>query len=202
MISRLHGTLAEVDLTEAVVDCGGVGYDVTIPMSTYDRLPPTGGEAVLHIHTSVREDAIQLFGFATKEERQLFRLLLGVTGIGPRLALNVLSALPVATFCEAVASEDIKALSRISGVGKRVAERLTIELRDRVDAISPEATVAARGQQAALPVAAQDAMAALETLGFKNDKARQAVEAVCNAADSPNPSAESIIRNALQRLNS
>lgn len=202
MISRLHGLLAELDLTEAVIDCAGVGYAVTIPMSTYDRLPVAGTSVTLHIHTSVREDAIQLFGFATREERQLFRLLLGVSGIGPRLALNVLSALPIPTFCEAVAAQDIKALSRISGVGKRVAERLSIELRDRIDSVDPAAALGGAQQQATLPIDAQDAVAALETLGFKHDMARKAVVKVCEQAPDADLSAENLIRKALQNLNS
>lgn len=201
MISRLNGQLAELDLTEVVVDCAGVGYAVTIPMSTYDRLPAEGNPVTLHIHTSVREDAIQLYGFATAEERKLFRLLVGVSGIGPQLALKVLSAMPVTSFCQAVAAQDLKALCRISGVGKRVAERLSIELRDRIDAIAP-AAAATGAQQPTLPTEGQDAIAALETLGFKHEMARKAVQKVCDQQSAAEPSAENIIRKALQILNS
>lgn len=203
MISRLNGQLAELDLAEAVIDCAGVGYAVTIPMSTYDCLPAEGNPATLHIHTSVREDAIQLYGFATAEERRLFRLLLGISGIGPQLALKVLSAMPVAAFCEAVAAQDIKALCRISGVGKRVAERLSIELRDRIDAIAPAAALSgAQQQQTSLPTEGKDAIAALETLGFKHEMARNAVQKVCEQQPASEQSAENIIRKALQILNS
>lgn len=203
MISRLNGQLAELDLAEAVIDCAGVGYAVTIPMSTYDRLPAEGNPATLHIHTSVREDAIQLYGFATAEERRLFRLLLGISGIGPQLALKVLSAMPVAAFCEAVAAQDIKALCRISGVGKRVAERLSIELRDRIEAIAPAAALSgAQQQQTSLPTEGKDAIAALETLGFKHEMARNAVQKVCEQQPASEQSAENIIRKALQILNS
>lgn len=199
MISRLHGTLVELEPTQAVIDCGGVGYAVTLPVSTYDRMPAIGGLATLYIHFSVREDAIQLFGFATVEERELYRLLLGVSGIGPRLALNVLSTLPVATFCRAVADGDTKALLRISGIGKRVAERLTVELRDRIKTIDPTAGLG-QGEKPALPPQAEDAVAALETLGFRNEQARKAVERVA-ASEGSNPSAEEMIRKALARLN-
>lgn len=203
MISRLNGQLAELDLAEAVIDCAGVGYAVTIPMSTYDRLPAEGNPATLHIHTSVREDAIQLYGFATPEERRLFRLLLGISGIGPQLALKVLSAMPVSAFCEAVAAQDLKALCRISGVGKRVAERLSIELRDRIDAIAPAAALSgAQQQQTTMPTEGKDAIAALETLGFKHEMARKAVQKVCEQQPAAEQSAENIIRKALQILNS
>ena len=123
MIARLSGILAESSFTSCVVDCGGVGYEVQIPVSTFDKLPQPGNQVVLKIHTAVREDAITLYGFATEEERKLFRLLIEVSGIGGKLALNVLSSTAVTTFCAAVGASDVKALSRINGIGKRTAER-------------------------------------------------------------------------------
>ena len=119
MIARLSGTLIESSFTSCVVDCGGVGYEVQIPVSTFDKLPQPGEQVVLKIHTAVREDAITLFGFASEEERKLFRLLIEVSGIGGKLALNVLSSTAVTTFCAAVGASDVKALSRINGIGKR-----------------------------------------------------------------------------------
>ena len=122
MIARLHGKLVESAYTMCVIDAGGVGYEAAIPLSTFEKLPHVGEEVTLFIHTQVREDAIALFGFATAEEKALFRQLINVSGIGGKLALNILSAMPTATFCQAVTSGDIKLLSRISGIGRRTAE--------------------------------------------------------------------------------
>ena len=119
MIARLSGTLLESSFTSCVIDCGGVGYEIQIPVSTFDKLPHPGEKAVLRIHTAVREDAITLYGFATDEERKLFRLLIEVSGIGGKLALNVLSSTSIGAFCAAVGASDVKALSRINGIGTR-----------------------------------------------------------------------------------
>ena len=139
MIARLRGILLESSYTACVIEAGGVGYEAAIPLSTFEKLPRTGEEASLFIHTQVREDAISLFGFATAEERALFRLLIGVSGIGGKLALNVLSAMPTAAFCQAVTSGDIKMLSRINGIGKRTAERLVVELKEKLSDFSSPA---------------------------------------------------------------
>ena len=132
MIGMLTGLVAEKNFSSCIIDVHGVGYEVAIPLSTFDRLPLEGSEAKLYIHTAVREDAITLFGFATPEEKKLFQQLIQVSGVGGKLALNVLSAMPAASFCAAVSAEDVKALSRINGVGKRTAERLIVELRDKL----------------------------------------------------------------------
>ena len=107
MIARLTGILAEASFTEAIVDVNGVGYQVLIPISTYDALPQVGEKVVLQIHTSVREDAITLFGFATEEEKKMYELLLTASGVGPKLALNILSSMPVANFCAAICERDL-----------------------------------------------------------------------------------------------
>lgn len=202
MITRLTGILIECDLTEAVVDVHGVGFAVSVPMSTYDKLPSVGEKVHLFTHFSVREDAMQLYGFSTPEERQLFRMLLTVSGVGPKLALNVLSCMSVATFCQAVMLGDVKALSRISGIGKRSAERLTVELRDRVTDIEPTAGLQKPGGTAPSDREIQDAVAALTTLGFKTEVARKAVQKI--SADLPveKQTAEVLIRRALVALNS
>ncbi|MBN2449135.1 MAG: Holliday junction branch migration protein RuvA, partial [Lentisphaeria bacterium] len=195
MISRLTGTLVHLDPTEIVLDVHGVGYAVTIPLSSFDRMPPQGATVTLYTHLAVREDAFVLYGFVTQEERALFRMLMGVvTGIGPRIALNVLSAMPVRTFCEAVAAADLKALSRINGIGKRSAERMVVELRDRIAEIAPEAAFAKPGAAESWSREAQDAVAALETLGFRSDAARQTVKRLCAEAGAAPPSTESLIR--------
>lgn len=201
MIAHLHGILAECDLTEVVVDVQGVGYHVSVPMSTFDRLPRQGEPVRLYTHLQVREDLMQLFGFASREERQLFLLLINVTGIGPRLALNILSCMSVERFAQALVSEDLKALAKISGIGKRSAERLVVELREKIKQLAPAAEFAAPGA-ASLPADAQDAVSALETLGFKTDAARKVVQAICAEAGDKPPTAENLIRKALARLNS
>lgn len=199
MISRLRGRLLECDVTGVLVDIQGVGFAVAVPLSTFDHLPKVGEEVVLHTWLAVREDSLTLYGFSSVAERSLFLLLLTVTGIGPRLALNILSCLPVSSFCAAVAEGDIKTLTRINGIGKRSAERLVVELRDRVAEIAP--SLAGRAAPA-VSREAVDAIAALETLGFKSEAARQAVQAVCEQSKDTQASAESLIRKALALLNS
>jgi Holliday junction DNA helicase RuvA len=199
VIAHLHGILAECDLTEVVVDVQGVGYHVSVPMSTFDRLPRQGEAVRLFTHLQVREDLMQLFGFATKEERQLFHLLIEVTGIGPRLALNILSCMSVERFAQALMAEDLKALAKISGIGKRSAERLVVELREKIKKLAPGAGLASAP---AVSADAQDAISALETLGFKADAARKVVQAICEEAGGKPPTAENLIRKALARLNS
>src|SRR5215468_9819170 len=135
MISFLHGTLIEALPTQVVVDVQGVGYEALIPLSSYDKLPQPGQEIKLLTHLAVREDAPTLYGFMTGAERDLFRMLINtVSGIGPKIALNVLSGMTVTAFRGAVAKQDVKALSQISGVGKKTAERIVVELKDKIGA--------------------------------------------------------------------
>ena len=205
MITRLVGTLAEVDLTEITVDVHGVGYEVLIPMSTYDRLPPAGGEVRLYIHTHVRENILRLYGFWTKEERSLFRLLITTAnGVGPKLALNILSFMPIGRFCEAIIANDIKALSCINGIGKRTAEKLVVELKTSMDAFAISVAAAPDGKPGATALSreAKDAIAALETLGFKLLAAEKAVRDLCAQLPEKDQTAENLIRRALSTLNS
>src|SRR5882672_12584085 len=135
MITFLRGKLVEALPTQAIVEVQGVGYEVLIPLSSFDKLPAPGGEVQLLTHLAVREDAHVLYGFMTGAERELFRLLINtVSGIGPKIALNILSGISVTAFRGAVANGDIKALSQISGVGKKTAERIVVELKDKVGA--------------------------------------------------------------------
>ena len=143
MITFLHGKLLEALPTQVVVEVSGLGYEVLIPLSSYDKLPQPGQPLKLLTHLVVREDAHVLYGFMSTAERELFRLLIHtVSGIGPKIALNVLSGISVTAFRGAVANQDIKVLSQISGVGKKTAERIVVELRDRLAAM--EATVPER----------------------------------------------------------
>ena len=132
MIGRLQGIVIESDYTSCLIDVHGVGYAVQIPLSTFEKLPRPGGETALWISTQVREDAITLFGFAEKDEKKLFENLLEVSGIGGKLALAILSGMPLGSLCNAIVNGDIKLLSKISGVGKRTAERLVVDLRDKL----------------------------------------------------------------------
>ena len=142
MIARLDGVLVVREAEASVVDVGGVGYSVAHSLHTYSDLPAVGAKVVLLTHLHVREDVLQLYGFSTPDERRLFELLLGVSGVGPRVALAVLAGLAPATFARAVADENLAALTRISGVGRKTAERIVIDLRDKMP---PGLVAAARG---------------------------------------------------------
>lgn len=176
MITFLHGRLVETLPTQATVDVNGVGYEVLIPLSSYDKLPPPGGEVRLLTHLSIREDAHVLYGFVTAAERDLFRLLIHtVSGIGPKIALNILSGMNPTVFRGAVAKGDVKALSQISGVGKKTAERIVVELKDKIGVVG--AWEAASAVRALSPEdqKVNDAVLALIALGFKQVEAHDAV---------------------------
>jgi Holliday junction DNA helicase RuvA len=204
MIARLKGILQEINLTQVVVDVHGVGYLVSIPMSTYDRLPRSESEVILLINTQVREDAISLYGFATPEEKQLFEILLGATGVGPKLALSILSSLPVSSFCSAVVNRDLNVIKRISGIGPKTAERLIVELKEKIGKMAPALSVAAAGKAVpdSVASAAEDALLALEQLGFKSEKIRKALHKIVEEIPEKECSSENLIRKALQALNS
>lgn len=198
MISFLRGQLAESFPNRALIDVGGVGYEVSIPISTYDALPAPGQPVRLLTHLQVREDEHALFGFASEEERDLFRLLINqVSGVGPKLALAVLSGMPVDRFKQCVAQGEIAALSKIKGLGKKTAERIVVELRDKVG-------VAAAWQTATpnlppLQTHANDAVLALISLGYKQPEAQKAVEAFLKNTPGE-PATEVILRGALRLL--
>lgn len=169
MIGRLTGTLAEKNPPQVLVDVNGVGYEVDVPMSTFYALPATGERVQLMTHYVVREDAHLLFGFATQDERAAFRQLIKVTGIGPKVALAVLSGLSVAELNQAIALQDVKRLTRVPGIGNKTAERLLLELKGKA--------VAASGAQGAAPVAASpadDVVNALLALGYSEKEAAAA----------------------------
>jgi len=176
MIGFVHGKLAEALPTQVVVEVSGVGYEILIPLSSYSKLPAPGQEVKLLTHLVVREDAHTLYGFMTLAERELFRLLINtVSGIGPKTALNVLSGINVAAFRGAVANGDVKALSQVSGVGKKTAERIVVELKDKIGVAG--AWEAASAQRALSPEdqKVNDAVLALMALGFKQIEAHDTV---------------------------
>lgn len=198
MITFLNGQVFEKQPARVVLDVGGVGYEVLIPISSYDRLPKTGETCRILTYEHVREDAHVLFGFMTEAERNLFGLLLGVSGIGPKLALSVLSGMSVRELKAAVVEGDVKRVSSISGVGKKTAERLVVELRHRMsDADLIEAASGGEGE-AAGDARARDAMLALEALGYPQLSAHKMVKqalAVCG----PDVDVETLIKKALAR---
>jgi len=173
MIALLRGVLIEKHPNQAVVEAGGVGYDVTIPVSTFTHLPDAGAEVRLRIHTHVREDALALYGFLTQDEKALFEKLIGVSGIGPTLAVKVLSGLAAPDLVNSIRRGEVERLVRIPGVGKKTAERMVLELRDKMPAVTgsePESPAAA-----ALSPIDQDVLSALLNLGCGRPQAEAAV---------------------------
>jgi Holliday junction DNA helicase RuvA len=198
MITYLHGTLAEKHPTRIVVDVGGVGYEVFIPLSSYDRLPNEKGAIRVLIHDHLREDCHLLFGFITEPERQMFLMLTDVSGIGPKLAMSALSGLTVRELKAAIAQSDVKRLSSISGIGKKTAERIVVELRDRLS--KADALEAGSGASHDTPedTKVRDAVLALVALGFKQEQARDRVLHVMrNHPQAATASIEELVKHAL-----
>ncbi len=196
MIAFLRGTVAEAMPQCLVVDVNGVGYEVQVPLSTFDALNPMEGQVItLKIHLHVRENAQVLYGFASDAERDIFRLLIErVSGIGPATAISILSGLNVNAFKQAVVSGDASSIARAKGVGKRTAERIILELKDKVGLAS---TWEAQ-QQGTTTEAASDAELALVALGFKQTEARKAISALVK--DNPQANTDELIRGALRRM--
>jgi Holliday junction DNA helicase RuvA len=200
MIVFLEGVLAESLPTQVVINVHGVGYHVFIPLSSFDALPEVGRSVRLLTHQVFREDAQQLFGFSTGRERDLFRLLLNhVTGVGPKIALAVLSGLPVEMFQAAVVTGDIAAISKISGVGRKTAERMVLELKDKVGVAAEWEAASARNAPDAGAVAATDAVLALISLGYRQTEAHKAIQLATKGVEGPLGTDE-IVRLALKIL--
>jgi Holliday junction DNA helicase RuvA len=178
MITFLQGKLVEALPTQVIVDVNGIGYEALIPLSSFDKLPAPGQPVKLLTQLIVREDAHTLYGFMAAAERDLFRLLINsVSGIGPKTALNILSGMNVVTFRGAVAGSDVKALSQISGVGKKTAERIVVELRDKIGAAGALEAASAKHARSPDDQKTNDATLALMALGFKQIEAHDAVRA-------------------------
>jgi len=206
LITFLKGNLVEALPTQVVVDVHGVGYEVLVPLSSYDRLPAVGSEVRLLTHLAIREDAHLLYGFLTAAERDLFRLLIHtVSGIGPKIALGVLSGMSIAAFRSAVAAGDVKALSAVQGVGRKTAERIVVELRDKLGGFGGGAGMAAPipagppvSGAAGADTRGADAVAALMALGVKPSEAHDAARAAL-AMLGAEATAEQLIRACLRR---
>jgi Holliday junction DNA helicase RuvA len=204
MIAHLRGTLSQAIPNEAIVDVGGVGYQVLIPLSTYDRLPAMGQEVKLLTHHHVTDRDHTLFGFLSSEERDLFRLLIDrVSGIGPKMALSVLSGMPPQQFQQAVINGDIALLGQIRGVGRKTAERIVLELKDKVGVTQAwQAATQARQSDDPRQQAASDAVLALIALGYKQAEAQKAVQALIKEGKVGNDAnaAQQLLREALRQL--
>ena len=199
MIAYLEGTLREVLATQVVIEVHGVGYEVFIPLSSYDRLPQPGQPVRLLTHLQVREDAHILFGFASPEERDLFRLLVTrVSGVGPKLALAVLSGMDVLRFKAAVVDSDIASIAKISGLGKKTAERIVLELKDKLGVAAAWEAASADKAPSAEARAANDAVLALIALGYKQVDSAKAVREV--ALKNKEAGTEELVRLALKSL--
>ncbi|MDC7828339.1 MULTISPECIES: Holliday junction branch migration protein RuvA [Pseudomonas] len=199
MIGRLRGTLAEKQPPHLLLDVGGVGYEVEVPMTTLYRLPAQGEVVTLHTHLVVREDAHLLYGFGEKRERELFRELIRLNGVGPKLALALMSSLEVDELVRCVQAQDTSVLVKVPGVGKKTAERLLVELKDRFKAWENLPTIAPLvlpNQAAGAASAEADAVSALVALGFKPQEASRAVAAV----EGEDLSSEELIRRALKGM--
>lgn len=200
MIGRLRGTLAEKQPPHLILDVHGIGYELEVPMTTLYRLPAIGEAVTLHTHLVVREDAHLLYGFAEKRERELFRELIRLNGVGPKLALALMSGLEVDELVRCVQAQDTSALVKIPGVGKKTAERLLVELKDRFKAWESMPSIAPLVVEPRLGVAVSsaenDAVSALVALGFKPPEASRAVSAVLEDGLS----SEELIRRALKGM--
>jgi len=194
MIGRIRGILLEKEPPAMLVDVAGIGYELEAPMTTFYDLPTTGSEVTLYTHLVVREDAHLLFGFSRASQRSLFRSLLKVNGIGPRVALAILSGMNENEFALCVSSEDISRITKVPGIGKKTAERLIVEMRDKVDSGGAEAIAAGIGASATDP--ASEAVSALMALGYKGNEASRLVRNV----SGDDLSTEDIIRQALKNI--
>jgi holliday junction DNA helicase RuvA len=174
MIAHLRGRLLTKAPHQAIVDCNGVGYEVSISVTTFTDLPAENAEVALHIYTNVREDQIALFGFSDRQEKKLFERLISVSGIGPKLAITVLSGISAERLVGAIRGNDLGMLTRIPGIGKKTAERVVLELKDKLEDMV--AAYAADSKHVAIGSAGEDALSALVNLGYARPAAQKAVE--------------------------
>ncbi|MBA3912680.1 MAG: Holliday junction branch migration protein RuvA [Acidobacteriales bacterium] len=195
MIVQLRGTLLMKRPTEIVVDVQGVGYGVLITIPTYSALPEAGNEVRLHIHTHVREDVLALYGFVNAPEKQLFEKLLTVTGIGPRLAVTIMSGIPVDDLVSAIRSNNSERLTRVPGIGKKIAERMLLELRDKTDVESSEEP----GKVPGPSLVERDVLSALENLGYSRNLIEKGL-AVARKQAAAQQSFDTLFRAVLNQL--
>jgi Holliday junction DNA helicase RuvA len=195
MITFLHGIVETKAPTRIELNVGGVGYEVFIPLSSYDRLPGPGGQVKIYIHDHIREDSHNLYGFMREDEREMFERLIGMSGVGPKIALSALSGLSIRDLKAALVQQDVKRLTTISGIGKKMAERMVVELKDKfsageaLEAVSGDADVAS-------DLRIQDAILALISLGYRQEDAWKMVRKILPKLDAQ-AGVEDIVRQAL-----
>jgi holliday junction DNA helicase RuvA len=198
MIAHLRGRLFSKSPNQAIVECAGVGYDITISVATFSALPAEGVEATLHIHTHVREDQLALFGFSEVQEKRLFEKLLTISGIGPKLAITVLSGINSDRLVNAIRSGDHATLTRIPGIGKKTAERVVLELKDKLDDLAVTLAVSAGSPHHG--AAGDDALSALVNLGYPRPVAQKAIEtAIAKDSEAANDF-ETLFRAAMAAI--
>jgi Holliday junction DNA helicase RuvA len=195
MIAHLRGRLFSKQPQQAIVEAAGVGYDVAISVSTYTLLPAEGAEVSLHIHTQVREDTLALYGFIERNDKRIFERLITVSGVGPKLAITIQSGLPADRLVAALRAQDHATLTRIPGVGKKLAERLVVELKDKLE----DMAVAAPAVAAAGP-AAEDVLSALVNLGYQRPSAQKAIEAAVAKDKAVGEQFDALFRAALMTI--
>ena len=202
MIGRLHGTIIEKTPPEILLDVNGVGYELQLPMTCFYELPNIGEETTIITHFVVREDAQLLYGFITKQERKLFRELLKANGVGPKLALAIMSGMSANQFIACVEREDVSSLIKLPGVGKKTAERLIVEMRDRLkgwhgnDLFTPYTDQVAEHAEASISTVEEEAISALLTLGYKPQQASMVISKLIK----PDMPVETVIREALKAM--
>jgi Holliday junction DNA helicase RuvA len=195
MIAHLRGRLLSKQPQQAIVEAAGVGYDVAISVSTYTSLPAEGAEVALHIHTQVREDTLALYGFLDRNDKRIFEKLITVSGVGPKLAITIQSGLPADRLVAALRAQDHATLTRIPGVGKKLAERLVVELKDKLEDMAAAApAVAAAGP------AAEDVLSALVNLGYQRPSAQKAIETAVAKDKSAGEHFDALFRAALMAI--
>jgi holliday junction DNA helicase RuvA len=195
MIAHLRGRLLSKQPQQAIVEAAGVGYDVAISVSTYTSLPAEGAEVALHIHTQVREDTLALYGFLERNDKRIFERLITVSGVGPKLAITIQSGLPADRLVAALRAQDHATLTRIPGVGKKLAERLVVELKDKLEDLAAAApAVASAGP------AAEDVLSALVNLGYQRPSAQKAIEAAITKDKSVGEHFDALFRAALMAI--
>ena len=199
MIAHIQGRLHFKSPENLIIDVDGIGYQVHVPLTTFYELPDVGNTVALHIHTHVREDALQLYGFQAQEEKALFVRLMGVAGIGPPLAVNILSGISPAELAECLGQGDLARLISIPGVGRKTAERIMVEMRDKLPALAADRDIALSVKNAADEAVMNDAISALVNLGYKKGVARKAIDEAIKRLEGE-LNLESLLKESLRAL--
>lgn len=199
MFALITGNLASKSVNEVIVDVGGLGYRVFIPLSTFYELPEPGEAVTFHLHTYVKEDAIHLFGFRTEVEKSIFQLMIQVSGIGPKLAINVLSGISAPELAKAISNGDLARLVMVPGIGKKTAERIVFELREKFLKLLPQEIPGQGPKATADDILREDVLSALLNLGYKAAAARSAVDRALESAEEI-PTLEALLKQSLKYL--